>query len=124
MVDWYEKNPVETTIKSPKHDLKNREGRLKTFILAVFYNCIFQEEIALQIFVKMEEHGYLELSQLSNFETNMKDVLSTLQTRTGKSRKVLTMQRILDSVRGLQEIFSQEDDVVALYRTQGSVEDF
>jgi len=123
VVDWYEKNCLRTEIESFDYDLSKKEGRLKIFVLGIFFNCIFQEKKARQTFSEMERHGYLEIDELDNFEANMKNVIKNLNEKTGRSWKVLKIQDMIDSVRALKEIFSKEDDVIGILREK-DVEDF
>jgi len=122
VVDWYEKNCLENEIESFNYDLSKKEDRLKIFILGVFFNCIFQEEKALRLFLEMEKGDYLKLDELDNFEDNFKNVMKELKKKTGNSWKVLKIQNMIDSVQSLKEIFAEEDDIIDILREKG-VED-
>ena len=124
VVDWYEKNCLRTEIESFDYDLSKKEDRLKVFILGIFFNCIFQEKKALKLFSEMESCGYLEFDELDDFEFNIKNVMKSLKEKTGKSWRVLKIQNMIDSVQALKEIFSEEDDIIAIFREKGEIEDF
>jgi len=124
VVHWYETNCLKSEIESFDYDLSKKEGRLKIFILGIFFNCIFQEEKALQIFREMESHGYLEFNELNNFENNIKGVMKNLEMKTGKSWGILKIQSIINSVQALNEIFSKEDDIIEIFNEMGNIEDF
>ncbi len=123
VVDWYEKNRLRTETECYHYDLSKKEGRVKIFILGIFYNCIFQEKKAIRIFSEMEKRGYLETDRLDDFETNIKNVMKGLNEKTGRSWKVLKIQNMIDSIRALEEIFSKEDDIIGILREK-DVEDF
>lgn len=124
VVNWYEKNCLEREIESFNYDLTKKEDRLKIFVLGVFFNCIFQEEKALEIFREMEKRGYLELDELDDFEGNSKKVIAILEKETGKSHKILKIQSMINSVKALKEMFSKEGDVISIFDEKGNIEEF
>jgi len=124
VVSWYEKNCLENEIESFDYDLTKREDRLKIFVLAVFFNCVFQEVKALGIFREMEKRGYLELDELDNFESNLKNVMGILKLQTGRSYKILKIQNMIDSVKAIKELFLQEGDIIGIFKEKGNIEEF
>jgi len=124
VVSWYEKNWKNREIESFCYDLSRPEDRLKIFVLGIFFNCILREDEALQIFKEMEVHGFISLSQLDRFEENVKRVISELEKRDGMSHRILKLQDIVDSVSVAERLFSQESDIVGIYRRMNGPEEF
>jgi len=124
IVSWYEKNYLDREIEFFDYNLTRKQDRLKIFILGVFFNCIFQEEKALNIFREMEKCGYLELNELDDFETNLKGVMMILEEKTGRSYKILKIQNIIDSVIVLKDMFSMKGDVITIFDEKRDVEKF
>jgi len=124
VVSWYEKNCLKNEIEFFDYDLTKKEDRLKIFILGVFFNCVFQEKKALDIFKRMEKCGYLEFNELNRFEKNLKETLRILKQKTGRSYKILKVQEIIDSVNVLKQLFSEENDMIGVFNEKEDVEDF
>jgi hypothetical protein len=119
VVAWYQRNYLEHEIEDFDFDLSEREGRLKLVLLGVFFNCIFQEIKAFRLFGEMEKAGYLEFQELASFEGNLKKTMRKLEAETGNSWKILKVQAMVDSVKSLQIIFSQEGDIEGIIKAKG-----
>ena len=116
VVSRYEKNCKEREIERFEYDLTRPENRLKVFVLGIFFNCEFHEKKALDIFREMDKKGYLRLEELDNFENNLKTTIRSLERRTGRSHNILRTQDIIDSVIVAKDLFSQDGDIVKLYK--------
>jgi len=115
VVSWYEKKCREREIERFDYDLRRLENRLKLFVLGIFFNCIFQEKKALDIFREMDNKGHVRLEELGDFENNLKTTIRSLERTTGKSYKILRTQDIVNSVLIVKDLFSQAGDIVKLY---------
>ena len=123
-VTWYEKYCKDKEIEFFDYDLSRSEGRLKIFILGIFFNCVFQEGKALDIFNEMEQQGYIDLTKLDDFEVNIKNVIRILERKTGERYGILKMQNLIDSVHAAKKLFSKKDDIIGIYRKQKTPKQF
>jgi hypothetical protein len=117
VVGWYDKNWKDKDPETFAYDLSKPGDRLKVFVLGIFFNCIFREDLALEVFKEIEARDAISPNQLPQFESNVNRAISELQRKDGKSRRTLKLQDIVDSVAVTERLFSREGDVARMYKT-------